>query len=527
MKNLIFIAIILWLTSCAQVVAPTGGQKDVTPPEIISIYPPNSSINFNASSVEIEFDEYIKLNKIDEQLLISPPLKYKLVTKIKGKSLILELKDTLLENTTYVLNFGNTIVDINEGNKLENFNYVFSTGNEIDSLTVSGKVVDAFSLKAEEEVLVMLYKTPIEDSTPYFKLPNYISRTDKNGDFKLTNIGSGTYQLIALADANKNYLYDQPTEKIGFNSDLIELKKAISDIRIHIFEESYENQFVKKKTENGPILLLKFNQPLDEFKYVGLDTLVEELLLDFHIETNKDTARFWWKEIDGFKTKLILSDGKSFNDTLKIKIDSLFSKAKLKLETNLKKKQHHFQSIVLKFNRPIKQFDTSLIQILGPDSLAINFVLKKDSTDNRLVDLKFDFNADSTYSISILPNSFIDIYDRTTDSIVSKIIFDNESDFGNLIVKVKTTSIESPQIIQLTDPKGKVIKEQILLNNEASFTYLKAGKYWLKLILDENSNKKWDAGKYLDGKQAEKTILYNEEFTIRTNWDQEIEWIIK
>ena len=125
MKYIFFALIITLLSACAQVVAPTGGERDTTPPEILTLVPKNQSLNFSSSSFAVEFDEYVVLKNLKEQLLVSPPLKYSLENKIKGKSLIFTIKDTLKENTTYVFNFGNAIVDLNEGNPLSNFQYVF------------------------------------------------------------------------------------------------------------------------------------------------------------------------------------------------------------------------------------------------------------------------------------------------------------------------------------------------------------------------------------------------------------------
>ena len=157
MKYFSLIFGVLLLSACAQVVAPTGGDRDLTPPEVMSLVPENQSLNFNANSFTLEFDEYVVLRKLKEQLLVSPPLKYSLESKTKGKNLIFTIKDTLKENTTYVFNFGNAIVDLNEGNPLSNFQYVFSTGPVIDSLSFSGKVVDAFDLTAEKDAVLLLY----------------------------------------------------------------------------------------------------------------------------------------------------------------------------------------------------------------------------------------------------------------------------------------------------------------------------------------------------------------------------------
>ena len=526
-SSIFYIIICFFFLACAQVVAPTGGIKDTTPPSTLIISPENSTINFTSKTIEIEFDEFVRLNQLNDELIVSPPLANKITTKLKGKKLIIELNDTLKENTTYVLNFGNAIVDVNESNELESFQYVFSTGPLIDSLSVAGAIVDAFSLAPEKEVLVMLYDDLTNDSIPYLKLPTYISRADDQGKFKITNIAEGNYKLFALIDGNKNYLYDQPAEKIGFISELLSINKSIDSIKVHVFEEERSKQYVEKQAIKNNTLTLSFNEKLDSFTFAGIDTSLKSVLLSYQLNSARDSALFWWKEVDELKVRMEITDGIKFTDTIKFKIDSLPKKSQLKLETSLSKKHQYFRPISLKFNRPIQSIDTSFIQLLNSDSTAVNYSIKKDSSNQQVLSLSFKAEEDSTYEVAILPNAFIDIYNRTTDSISSKIQFDTPSDYGQLKVKVNTNISSIARLIQLTDANGKLLKEQNLEDFQTTFYHLKPGKYRLKLIVDENNNGKWDPGKYLKNKQAEKVILYDEDINLRSNWDQEIEWILK
>lgn len=506
--------------------APTGGLKDTTPPEVLIISPENLSKNFTSATIEIEFDEFVSLNQLNDELIVSPPLENKISTKLKGKKLIIELNDTLKENTTYVLNFGNAIVDLNESNQLEDFQYVFSTGPSIDSLSLAGTIFNAFSLAPEKEVLVMLYDDLTNDSIPYLKLPKYISRTDDQGKFEITNIAEGNYKLFALQDGNKNYLYDQPVEKIGFFSEPLSITKPIDSIKVHIFEEERSKQFIAKQSIKNNNLILSFNEQLDSFNFTGIDTSLRPLLLAYQLSAAKDSALFWWKEVDELKVKMKLSDGVNFTDTINFDIDSLPKKSRLTLESNLAKKHPYYKAIPLKFNRPIKKIDTNYIQLLDSDSTAVEYVLKKDSSNQLLFSFSFKAEEDSSYVIIILPNAFTDIYEQTTDSIIKVIKFDNPSEYGNLTIKVNTNISSIARVIQLTDSKGTLLKEQNLINFKTTFDYLKPGKYRLKLIVDQNNNGKWDTGNYLKNKQAEKVILYDEDINLRSNWDQEIEWIL-
>lgn len=214
------IVTILFLFSCANVVAPTGGPEDETPPELLKSTPPINAPNFVGDEVRLYFNEFVQLTNIDQKLLVSPPLPNEPQARIRGRSVVLQWQDTLRANTTYNFFFGNAISDITEGNAIPNFQVVFSTGPFVDSLSLSGVVTNAFSQKPEEEVYVMLYH-PGNDSVPYKEPPVYLAKTDKEGRFRIGNIATGTYMIFALNDLNANFLFDLPTERIAFLDTLV------------------------------------------------------------------------------------------------------------------------------------------------------------------------------------------------------------------------------------------------------------------------------------------------------------------
>ena len=219
LKNRIFflVSIVsLIFVTCAKQGSLTGGRKDVTPPKVVSSEPENYSTGFKGKEIEIEFDEYIVLKDISKEYIISPPIEEKSDVRIRNKTIVIDLKDSLLENTTYTLNFGNSITDNNEGNPLSNFEFVFSTGNSLDSLSIEGRLLNAFDLQPSKDPLsIMLYKN-LEDSIPLKEIPVYIGKTDKNGLFRINNLSADTYKIFALKDQNFNYLFDLYSEEIAF-----------------------------------------------------------------------------------------------------------------------------------------------------------------------------------------------------------------------------------------------------------------------------------------------------------------------
>ena len=287
-----YLSLIFLLYACAQVVSPSGGEKDVAPPIVIEAKPANESNHFNAKEIRFQFDEFVKLNQLNQQLIVSPPLKHKPKTQLKGKTLSIEIKDTLQSNTTYVMNFGEAIVDITENNPISNFQYVFTTGKYIDSLELNGRVQDAFSLELKEDVLVMLYKQVEEDSLAHKYLPSYLAKTNKSGRFQLTNIAEGDYKVVALKDANSNFLFDRADEEIAFKKEPIHIPYEQEKLKLFTFLEASRKQFIDEQVWKENQLILAFKKPVSELKFGLLDTNTSDLLINFRISSNKDTAFF-------------------------------------------------------------------------------------------------------------------------------------------------------------------------------------------------------------------------------------------
>lgn len=524
----ILFASILWLivSSCAQMVAPTGGTKDITPPKIINETPPKETLNYKNETIELQFDEYVKLNQLSEELLISPPLKYTLRTKIKRKSLVLNIKDTLKEATTYVLNFGDAIVDITEGNPLSNYQYVFSTGNSIDSLSIKGQVVNAFDLKVEPKILVILYPLDAEDSVLMKEKPSYISRTDKEGRFSLNNIKAASYQLYALGDNNKNYLFD-PAEAVAFMNQPIKISSdsTIDSLKLYLFKEEKPVQYIESRKEIGPKVQLNFKSELTNFQYSLVDT-TDAILLNHTINEDKKSVVFWFKEMPKTKVEMIVKDDTLSNDTIKVEIDSLTSKMKLILESPLERKNPYYKYYKVEFNRPIASFDTAKIQLFSADSSRLTYEIKQDSIFSSIYYINANLLEDSSYYLILLEGAFMDIYHSSNDSIGQSFKIDNRGEYSEITVKIEA-DIEDAMILQLTNSKGEVLDWSVVGNKPIVFQHLKAGDYGLKLIFDKNENQQWDSGNLIAKRPPEKVWIYQEKITLRSNWDQEIKWVIK
>lgn len=202
--------------SCAQVGSPSGGPRDEDPPRVLESDPPNYSLRFEEKKIQITFDEYIVLDNVNQELIVSPPMEEQPEVKLRKKTLIIEFEEALKENTTYTFNFGNAIKDLHEGNKLQNFEYVFSTGDVLDSMSVRGTLRYAETLeKPKEPISVMLY-SDLRDSVPLTEIPLYVGRSDDSGVFSVNNLRPDEYKIFALKDGNNNFLFDVPSEEIAF-----------------------------------------------------------------------------------------------------------------------------------------------------------------------------------------------------------------------------------------------------------------------------------------------------------------------
>ena len=224
----ILVATALLLTAflaqrCANAVAPTGGPKDETPPKVVATVPENHSVNFIGKKIELTFDEYISLENANQNVMISPPLSEKPDIKLKNKTVIIKFKETLAANTTYTINFGAAIKDLHEGNQLKDYVYSFSTGDHIDTLCIAGTVLNAVDKKPVEDVYVSLYAADRDnlDSLPMTTVPNYLTKTDKEGKFSLNGLADKKYLVFALKDANANLYFDLPNEEVAFLDTLV------------------------------------------------------------------------------------------------------------------------------------------------------------------------------------------------------------------------------------------------------------------------------------------------------------------
>ncbi|MBW2961925.1 Ig-like domain-containing protein [Mesonia aestuariivivens] len=513
-----------FLFNCAKRGMPTGGDLDTIPPAFINALPENYSTKFKAEEIRIKFDEYIKLKDPQRQIIVSPPMDPKPELYPMGsasENVRIKITDTLQENTTYTINFGNSIVDNNEGNPLPFFKYVFSTGAYVDSLMVKGSIKDAYQPKTDEFISVMLYEidSTFNDSVVFNKMPTYISYTqDTLNTFSVENMKEGKYKMVAILDKNQNYKFDPRSDKIGFVDSLITLPTN-KNIQISIFKEVLDFQIQRPKQISKQHLIFGYRGNPEETQI----ELISEKPADFDYkiikDREKDTLHYWFKPYKEVDSLLFKVTHQKYTDTVYTKIRDM-KKDSLEITPLTKGSFDVDKDFKITANLPLVKLDSSYITIINQDSIAIPFQYQFEEFENTYA-LNFEKEQKQIFNIKLLPGAITDFYEHTNDTLNFKIKTPDFADLG--VLNMTITNLKSyPVIAQLTNNKGEVYKEVIHQENEGNvlnFKYINPGKYLLRIIYDENNNGAWDTGNYLQKTQPEEIIYYPKEIEIRANWD--------
>lgn len=527
---LFFTFLVLALWQCAKRGSPSGGPKDVTPPELIRAEPENFTINFKENKIRLYFDELIKLQDAQNQLVVSPPFKYPAEVKPMGtasKYIEVTIKDTLRENTTYTINFGQSIVDNNEGNPNSFLTYVFSTGDYIDSLTVSGAVKDAFNRKADEFISVMLYEmdSTYTDSTVYKSPPLYLTSTgDSLPFFELKNLKAGKYALFGLKDVNKNNKFDQGQDKIGFVEDTITIPTD-SIYLLNLFREelNYKASVPSFLAKNK--IIFGYQGDEKEMRIETLTQLPDSVRTKILKERNKDTLNYWFTptELDSIIFTVTNETARAI-DTFTVKLRDLPMDS-LKLASNIQRKLNLEDTFSILANTPITKIDTSLISLNVSDSIPAQFSYVLDTLENK-VDFDFKAEPNQKYTFSLLPGAITDFFGIQNDTLGYNLSTGSLADYGNLRITLGG-DVAYPVVVQLTNQKGEVQREIIATEPQVfEFNTLDPGDYIARVIFDANGNGKWDTGNYLMRIQPERISYYPGSIEIRANWDKEENFIL-
>lgn len=531
LSQIIFIVLIaLVIASCANRGTPSGGIKDIIPPKITKSEPENYSTNFTGNEIKIYFDEYIKINNITKQLIISPPMDPApniIPLSSASKYIKIKIEDTLTPNTTYAFNFGNSIVDNNEENPYPYYKYVFSTGDYIDSLSIKGITLDATLRKPEDFISVMLYEvdSTFTDSIIFKKKPKYVTNTlDSTTTFSLENLKAGRYKLVALKDKNQDYKFQPQTDKIAFQEGFIDVPvDSTTSFTLKLFSEELDPKIVRPRLVSGEKIVFPFEGDYENMKIQNTSAVPDDFEYRITKDTKSDSLYYWYKPRMEVDSLLFHATNKNYVQDVTVKIsEQKRDTMNITVEPNG----------LLNFNDdfkitntvPFTDFKKSKVKVLDKDSVAVDYKVKLDSLTNSYT-LKFDKKESETYRIQMLPEALTDFFDNKNDTLNYQLNTKMYSDYGD--VRVILQNATYPIIAQITDEKGKVIAEQYSIKPEPlDFRHMKTGIFYLRVIYDTNKNKKYDTGNYLKNIQPERVSYYKDKLEIRSNFDQTYEFTL-
>ena len=504
------------LLSCAQIVAPTGGKKDTLAPIIVKLIPENQSRNFNGKQIDILFNEYVSIDNIQQQLSITPNLEGTYETKIMPKGARLIFDKPFKENTTYSLNFRNTFKDMNERNVAKNIKLVFSTGKIIDSLKVSGKVKNPLTNKPMMDVSVGLYVYS-DTLNPRKIKPYYFIKTDSAGIFTIENIAAGKYRIYAVTDINNNLLYEEAKESLGFIRDTITLKSNLENLEINV-----------AKMGKIPNKVLKV-RATSNYVYIDYSRAIKNVKINF--VDKKDSVVYQQSDVKSIR---IFNTNQIYSDTIKVKIsvtdslDRVFThdqkikfkeKPKkndgVKEEFSMKTKPSNGEDIDLKeigytftFTKPIKNYDLDKIEFMNDTLVRVPVMENNIKWNSEKTELKIKIDgkkAKDFVRLKMLKGTFISVENDSTSQLVSIYPIRDSENYGTISGEVKNPK-QKGFFVELLDEQYQIIqKVDNLLKYE--FAFVKAGTYYVRLIVDENRNGKWDLGD-LDKNQTPEIIKF-------------------
>jgi uncharacterized protein (DUF2141 family) len=518
-KYLIVFLAVFSMIGCAKRGSINGGTKDTLAPVLNVSFPKNYSTGFKGKEIKLVFDEYVKLKDINKQLIISPPMKTppEIFPQTASKTITIRIKDTLRPETTYSLNFGQSIEDNNESNPYPQFKYVFSTGSYIDSLTLRGVVKDAYNREVENFVSVMLYEVndQFKDSVIYKESPRYITNTlDSLTTFKLENLKAGKYLLVAMKDYNNNYKFDPNKDKIAFHKQYVTIPNDTL-YEMELFQEVAPFRALKPSLASGNRLYMGYegNPKNTQAELKNGNDVIQTIVTQV---PEKDSLNVWFKPVKADSLQLSVTRENYKEDfTLKLKAakqDTLSFAAKQSGTLPLR------ENFTIYPSRPLVKFDKSLMKVINKDSTAVPFTTEYDEFKQELKFI-FDKQPEEKYDLEILPGALTDFFEKSNDTLGYKFTTKSTSEYGNLRVTLKNVK-KFPVIIELTDAKGKLVAAEYTESaTQIDFNGLDPALYTLRAIYDDNKNKVWDTGSFLEKRQTEQVIYFPTAIDVRANWD--------
>lgn len=588
-KSLYYIFIIIAaavMYSCANIGNPSGGPIDKTPPIFMRSNPTPNAVNVKDRKIEIFFDEIVTLKDPSTKIIVSPAQTEMPRMSALGRKVTVELVDSLLPNTTYTIDFSNSIQDNNEGNAIDNFAFAFSTGSVIDSMRVSGYVLDSRTLEPMQSVVVGL-QSNLADSAFHKEKLQRVALTNDRGQFTIRNVSPGSYHIFALKDLDRDYKFGNPTEDIAFldsiivpsigsreaadtvYNDLNEIDTIMratrpayfpNDILLSMFNEDRKSQYLANNLRvDSTRISLTFaaaSDTLPSLSIVGRNDVPDQWYTLERSQTN-DTLTYWIRpphlvsaDTLMVATTYLRTDTASNlswgTDTLKFTFQRQKAKKKKKNEETDSLEQIRFMELhplangtqevyaplLLQTGTPIERYSREAFHLqrkLQNDTTfypaEIKSIALRDSTLNRRdLMLKVDWEPGAAYTLAVDSLAMTDIYGLQTKPLKVDFNVRKMEEYGNIVFNIP--AVRDSAIVELLDGTEKIVLRAPVKNHRAELLNLLPGKYYARLFIDRNGNGKYDTGNYDMHLQPEETVYYPGAINLKKNWDVEQTWDI-
>lgn len=588
-KSLYYIFIIIAaavMYSCANIGNPSGGPIDKTPPIFMRSNPTPNAVNVKDRKIEIFFDEIVSLKDPSTKIIVSPAQTEMPRMSALGRKVTVELVDSLLPNTTYTIDFSNSIQDNNEGNAIDNFAFAFSTGSVIDSMRVSGYVLDSRTLEPMQSVVVGL-QSNLADSAFHKEKLQRVALTNDRGQFTIRNVSPGSYHIFALKDLDRDYKFGNPTEDIAFldsiivpsigsreaadtvYNDLNEIDTIMratrpayfpNDILLSMFNEDRKSQYLANNLRvDSTRISLTFaaaSDTLPSLSIVGRNDVPDQWYTLERSQTN-DTLTYWIRpphlvsaDTLMVATTYLRTDTASNlswgTDTLKFTFQRQKAKKKKKNEETDSLEQIRFMELhplangtqevyaplLLQTGTPIERYSREAFHLqrkLQNDTTfypaEIKSIALRDSTlSRRDLMLKVDWEPGAAYTLAVDSLAMTDIYGLQTKPLKVDFNVRKMEEYGNIVFNIP--AVRDSAIVELLDGTDKVVLHTPVKNHRAELLNLQPGKYYARLFIDRNGNGEYDTGNYDMHLQPEETVYYPGAINLKKNWDVEQTWDI-
>ena len=588
-KSLYYIFIIIAaavMYSCANIGNPSGGPIDKTPPIFMRSNPTPNAVNVKDRKIEIFFDEIVTLKDPSTKIIVSPAQTEMPRMSALGRKVTVELVDSLLPNTTYTIDFSNSIQDNNEGNAIDNFAFAFSTGSVIDSMRMSGYVLDSRTLEPMQSVVVGL-QSNLADSAFHKEKLQRVALTNDRGQFTIRNVSPGSYHIFALKDLDRDYKFGNPTEDIAFldsiivpsigsreaadtvYNDLNEIDTIMratrpayfpNDILLSMFNEDRKSQYLANNLRvDSTRISLTFaaaSDTLPSLSIVGRNDVPDQWYTLERSQTN-DTLTYWIRpphlvsaDTLMVATTYLRTDTASNlswgTDTLKFTFQRQKAKKKKKNEETDSLEQIRFMELhplangtqevyaplLLQTGTPIERYSREAFHLqrkLQNDTTfypaEIKSIALRDSTlSRRDLMLKVDWEPGAAYTLAVDSLAMTDIYGLQTKPLKVDFNVRKMEEYGNIVFNIP--AVRDSAIVELLDGTEKIVLRAPVKSHRAELLNLLPGKYYARLFIDRNGNGKYDTGNYDMHLQPEETVYYPGAINLKKNWDVEQTWDI-